>query len=367
MTDSELRFSTREGSQVATRRWLQALDTLIPLGVLGVIVILDAVLPARVVVSGAFAFAAIVASAITTVRRTAIVGAAASVLAALSPLWHHNLATVDWWVRLVVTVIIGATAVLLAKVRVRRERALRHMTAIAEAAQRALFRAMPSSIGSLGFAARYVSATEEALVGGDFYEVAETRAGVRVIMGDARGKGLDAVQMAATVLAAFRRAAVLEPTLTDIASDLDNVVTAVAGDEDFVTAVLAEFHDDSTVTVVNCGHHPPLLLPHPDAGRLVNTGEPEPPLGLHPTPNPVTGDLPEGARLLFYTDGLVETRNRDGAFFPLADNAPTLSTGSLDDALDNLLGQLVDHAGYQINDDMALVLVEHQITLPSTD
>ena len=352
---------------MATRQWLQAHYTLIPLGVLGVTVILDAVLPPRVVVDGTFAFAAIVASALTTVRRTAIVGAAASVLAALSPLWQHNLATVDWWVRLVVTAILGATAVLLAKVRVRRERALRHMTAIAEAAQRALFRTMPSSIGSLGFAARYVSATEDALVGGDFYEVAETPAGVRVIMGDARGKGLDAVQMAATVLAAFRRAAVLEPTLTDIATHLDSVVTAVAGDEDFVTAVLAEFHDDSTVTVVNCGHHPPLLLPQSDPGRLVNTGEPEPPLGLHPTPHPMTGDLPEGARLLFYTDGLVETRNRDGAFFPLSDSAAALRTGHLGAALDNLLGQLVDHAGYRIDDDMALVLVQHQATRPATD
>jgi serine phosphatase RsbU (regulator of sigma subunit) len=352
---------------MATRRWLQVGDVLIPLAVLGVIVVLDAVLPARVVVSGAFAFAAIVASALTTVRRTAIVGATAALLAAISPLWHHNSATVNWWVRLAVMVTLGATAVLLAKVRVRRERALRHMTAIAEAAQRALFRTMPSSIGSLRFAARYVSATEEALVGGDFYEVAETRAGVRVIVGDARGKGLDAVQMAATVLAAFRRAAVLEPTLTDIAADLDGVVNAVAGDEDFVTAVLAEFQDDSTVAVVNCGHHPPLLLPESDPGRLVNTGEPEPPLGLHPTPHPVRGDLCEGSRLLFYTDGLVETRNRDGAFFPLADSAAALRTGHLDAALDNLIGQLVDHAGEQINDDMALVLVEHQATRPATD
>ena len=46
------------------------------------------------------------------VRRTAIVGAAATVLAALSPLWHHNLATVDWWVRLVATAILATTAVL---------------------------------------------------------------------------------------------------------------------------------------------------------------------------------------------------------------------------------------------------------------
>ena len=160
-------------------------------------------------------------------------------------------------------------------------------------------------------------------MGGDLYEVAETPDGVRMIVGDVRGKGLDAVQMAATVLAAFRRAAVMEPSLTAVATDLDNVVTAVAGDEDFVTAVLAEFHDDFTVTLVNCGHHPPLLLPNADTGRLLDTGDPQLPLGLNPTPTPVTSHVPEGARMLFYTDGLIETRNRQGAFFPLVDGAAT--------------------------------------------
>jgi serine phosphatase RsbU (regulator of sigma subunit) len=100
---------------------------------------------------------------------------------------------------------------------------------------------------------------------------------------------------------------------------------------------------------------------------MVNTGEPEPPLGLHPSPHPVTGPLLEGTRLLFYTDGLVETRNRDGAFFPLADSAAALRTGHVGAALDTLLGRLVDHAGEQINDDMALVLVEHQSTRTGTD
>jgi serine phosphatase RsbU (regulator of sigma subunit) len=342
---------------MVTRR-LRGADVLIPLGVLGVIVVLDALLPPSVVVSGAFAVAAIVASATTTVRRTALVAVSALVLAALSAVWNDDLGTVRWWVRLAVTFIIGILAVLLARSRVRRERALRHMTAIAEAAQGALLRAMPSSIGSLRFAARYVSATKEALVGGDLYEVVETPDGVRVIVGDARGKGLDAVQMAATVLAAFRRAAAIEPSLSAIAADLDGVVTAVAGDEDFVTAVLAEFDHGSTVTVLNCGHHPPLLSTEADTARYLDTGEPQPPLGLHPIPNPVTSLLPAGARLLFYTDGLVETRNRQGVFLPLGDSAAILRAGSLGNALDGLLSQVVDHAGDQIDDDMALVLVE---------
>ena len=348
---------------MAKRRWLQDGDMLIPLGVLGVIAGVDAMSPPRMVVTASFGVAAVVASALTTVRRTAIVAVAATVLAALSPVWDHNFGTLGWWVRLAMTVALGALAVILANLRARREQALQHMTAIAEVAQHALLRPIPDTIGSLEFAARYVSATEGALVGGDLYEVAETPDGVRMIVGDVRGKGLDAVQLAATVLAAFRRAAIKEASLTAVATDLDNVVTAVAGDEDFVTAVLAEFHDDNTVAVVNCGHHPPLLLTSADAGRLLDTGEPQLPLGLNPTPTPVTSDVPEGARMLFYTDGLIETRNRQGAFFPLVDSAVTLRTGSLDDALDGLLGKLAEHAADQMEDDMALVLAERRSPL----
>jgi serine phosphatase RsbU (regulator of sigma subunit) len=181
-----------------------------------------------------------------------------------------------------------------------------------------------------------------------------------VIVGDVRGKGVDAVQMAATVLGAFRRAAFTQHSLTDIAQDLDAVVRSVAADEDFVTAVLAEFHDDHTLVLVNCGHHAPLLVTEGDGSHVLATGEPEPPLGLGPTPHAVTERWPEGSRMLLYTDGLVEARDRRGAFFPLGDYAAGLRQGSLEDALDNLIERLVDYAGEEVRDDMALVLAEHK-------
>ena len=344
-----------------TPRWFRLRNLLIPMAVLGLIVVVDALLPARIVVSGAFAIAAIVASAIATVRQTVVVAVAAFLLAAVSAFWNQNLGTVDWWVRLATTLLLGALAVLLAGVRVRREVKLQQMTAIAEAAQRALLRAMPHSIHSLGFAARYLSATHDALVGGDLYEVVETDSGVRVILGDVRGKGMDAVQMAATVLAAFRRVAVTAPSLSAAARHLDDVVKSVAGDEDFVTVVLAEFHEDFTGTLVNCGHPPPLLVNATDSGRLVDAGVTAPPLGLGPSPVPVTFKLPDRARLLFYTDGLVETRNVEGAFFSLDDRAAAaLHAATPGDALDGLLTLLDIHAGHHINDDVALLLVEHQ-------
>ena len=346
---------------MVTPQWVRARNVAIPLAVLALIVVVDALLPPRIVISGAFAVAAIVASAIATVRQTALVAVAAFLLTALSAVWNQNFMTVDWWVRLVTTILIGALAVVLAEVRVRRELSLQQMTAIAEAAQRALLRAMPSSIASLGFAARYVSAAHEALVGGDLYEVVETDTGVRVIVGDVRGKGLDAVQMAATVLAAFRRVAVTAPSLAAAAKHLDEVVGAVAGDEDFVTVLLGEFHEDGTVELVNCGHPPPLLITAADGGRLVDSGVPTVPLGLGPSPEAVTVSLPDRARLLFYTDGLVETRNVAGAFFPLDDRvAAALHAGALGDALDVLLTLLDRHADHHINDDVALLLVENR-------
>ena len=344
---------------MSTARWLRGFEVLIPLAVLGVIVVIDVLVPPQLVVAGAFSLAPLVACAMASVRQTALLAGAAVLVAGLSTLWNHNLGAVDWWIRLAVTVVLGAFAVSLTEVRARRERRLRHMTDIAQTAQRALLRAMPSSIGSLGFAARYRSATKDALVGGDLYEVVETEAGVRVIVGDVRGKGLDAVQLAATVVTGFRRAAITEASLPAAAQDLDDVVTSVAGDEDFVTAVLAEFHDDHSVTVVNCGHPPPLLIPEAGSGRLIDTGAPEPPLGLGPSPEAVTFVLPDHARLLFYTDGLIETRNRNGDFLPLnRDTVAALRRGRPEDALDALADLLNDHAAQGINDDVALLLVE---------
>jgi len=65
-------------------------------------------------------------------------------------------------------------AVASARVRGNREERLRRMTLIAATAQQALLSSLPSAIGGLAMASRYLSATSEALVGGDLCEVAPT-------------------------------------------------------------------------------------------------------------------------------------------------------------------------------------------------
>jgi sigma-B regulation protein RsbU (phosphoserine phosphatase) len=64
------------------------------------------------------------------------------------------------------------------------------MTAIAETAQLALLPPLPPEMTGVTIAARYRSATRQASVGGDLYEIIPTGHGIRVIIGDVRGKDL---------------------------------------------------------------------------------------------------------------------------------------------------------------------------------
>jgi len=330
----------------------------VPAAVLAAMVLLDILLPPRANLVGAFEVPVFVACVLARPPWTAMLAAVALVMAAVSAVWNQNLGAADWWIRLATTATLGAIAVLLSVVRVKREEALRRMTFIAEYVERAILRPLPRSLRSIRLATGYRSATSEALVGGDLYEVLDTPHGVRIIVGDVRGKGIEAVHLTLTVLAAFRRAAFAEVSLADVARSLDASVTTVATDEDFVTAVLGEFHDDRTTSWVNCGHHPPLLLSSTGKGRALDIGEPQPPLGLHPAARVATTTWSKGDRILLYTDGLVETRDLRGEFFPLSRAAEGLREGEPEEALRDLLAHLDRHAGGHLSDDVAVVLAE---------
>jgi serine phosphatase RsbU (regulator of sigma subunit) len=326
------------------------------LGALGVLVAVDA--STGVQLTGAYAAGAIVASMLTVGRRTLLVGLACLAAALLGGTWHGNLGSREWAVRAVMCAVLAALALVSAAFRDAREARLRRMTVIAETAQQAVLRAMPTAVGAVGFAARYVSASAEALVGGDLYEVAATPYGVRVIVGDVRGKGLEAVRTAASVLGAFRQGAFVEPDPASLAREIDDVVARLVDDEEFVTAVIAEFREGE-VTIANCGHHPPLLVGERSA-LLLDAAEPALPLGLGAAPVLQRHRWPAGARLLFYTDGLVEARDPGGEFFPLEEHARTLVGGPLAESLDGLVQHLLDFSGRRMEDDLALVLAENR-------
>jgi sigma-B regulation protein RsbU (phosphoserine phosphatase) len=77
-------------------------------------------------------------------------------------------------IRCLVVVVGRGFATAIAVSRTSRERRLAQIIQVAEVAQRAILRPIPARLGAMTFATRYLSAAEEALIGGDFYDAAFT-------------------------------------------------------------------------------------------------------------------------------------------------------------------------------------------------
>jgi serine phosphatase RsbU (regulator of sigma subunit) len=212
----------------------------------------------------------------------------------------------------------------------------------------------------MAFAARYVSASGGAAVGGDLYEVAYSPSGVRLIVGDVQGKGLEAVALASTVLGSFRSGAYDCERLADLAAFIDEQVSKETGDYKFVTAALLQFPVDHYASVVLCGHVPPLLIAETSLQYL--DGTVSLPLGTaldaHPDFAEQRFRFEPGDRLLAYTDGLTEARDATEAFFDLVDHLDAVRNLELQAAVDYLVNELTHHVG-KITDDVAIVLCEH--------
>jgi hypothetical protein len=248
-------------------------------------------------------------------------------------------------------------AAAVATIRQRQATRIAELQKLAAVAQQAVLRPVGPQVGSLAVAGRYISATAAADIGGDLYEALDTPYGVRIIIGDVRGKGLDAVRLASIVLGSYRHVAYERADLRTMVADLDRAVARSVGDEDFVTAALVE-ERGGTLTIVNCGHPAPLLLRH---GQVIplEPPSPAPPLGFMPEVKVRVERLEPGDRLLLFTDGLGEAR-RDGEFFPTADRAwRLLGHGTVGDGLASLETALVDWVHGRLEDDIALVLLEY--------
>ncbi|MFY1695345.1 MULTISPECIES: PP2C family protein-serine/threonine phosphatase [unclassified Solwaraspora] len=336
------------------------------LALIAVITVIDVVTQTSAVVLGFLSLAPLLAAAVEKTRRTALVTVVACLVALIAGLPSGMFGSLDHLLRSSVVFAVGIVSIYVARSRNLREARLRRMTEIAEVAQRAVLRSPPPVLDDVALVARYLSASEAANVGGDLYATVASPYGVRLIIGDACGKGLQAVQMAATVMGAFRQSAFVQPELTAVAADLDQAVhrdaVSTGQPAQFVTAALVQLHGD-TVTVINCGHPAPALRTAEGTLEILEPADRHPPLGLRrdaPDPAPVIRVWHPGDRLLLYTDGLIEARNGGGEFLSSTRVTACLDLPDRSEALDRIVAELQRHAGGQISDDAALLLVERQ-------
>jgi serine phosphatase RsbU (regulator of sigma subunit) len=227
--------------------------------------------------------------------------------------------------------------------------------------QRALLPELPDA-APFELAARYGPATRGEQVGGDWYDAVRLeREHLALVAGDVTGHDIGAAALMGRVRSKLRLLLVdrNEPP----AALLRRLETAnkALGDQITATAVLAFLRPDTGAAGghllhwSNAGHPSPLLVT--DTGITVLGGH-DPLLGAtrRTARTSHTRHLPPGATVLFYTDGLIETRRQpiDERERQLYEAVARLAHQPLPQLLDQLYTEL---AGHDHEDDVAMLAV----------
>ncbi|WP_371673325.1 SpoIIE family protein phosphatase [Streptomyces sp. NBC_00289] len=174
--------------------------------------------------------------------------------------------------------------------------------------QRSLLPSHPRLTGGLEVASRYQPAGATAEVGGDWFDVIPLEGGkTALVVGDVMGSGINAAATMGRLRTATNTLASLDLDPARLLEHLDRITDGL--DQSIATCVYA-VHDPRLrqCRIANAGHLPPARLragQHPEFLELP-TGAP---LGVGGVAfSTTTVDLEPGDRLVFYTDGLVETR-----------------------------------------------------------
>ncbi|QIP83138.1 serine/threonine-protein phosphatase [Streptomyces sp. Tu 2975] len=307
-----------------------------------------------------------VAAPVLSLRGTIATGVAAN-LTGLALVYVEREPTRDDLVPFASLILLTVIAAVFNVILTRDRRQLATSREVAAAVQRAVLPDLPRRAGRLAVAARYEVAHEEAAIGGDLFAIQETPHGVRMLIADVRGKGLQAVRTVNALLGSFHEASNHRPDLQGVVQQLEDRMQAAirhsSGEEaeSFATAVIAELPPDySVLRIANRGHPAPLLVHNGRADPLEPT-TPSLPLGL----GVLAGDevhvdrfaLPVGATVVLFTDGIDEARNANGVFF---DPVPVLSRRfppDPDAVLEAVLGAVFQHTGGGLQDDAALFAV----------
>ncbi|MFI1977288.1 SpoIIE family protein phosphatase [Streptomyces wedmorensis] len=248
--------------------------------------------------------------------------------------------------------------------------------------QRSLLPPGDPEAAGLDIACRYLPGTTATEVGGDWFDVIELPGHrTALVIGDVMGRGLRAAVAMGELRTAVRTLAQLDLEPAEVLSHLDEIARGLGApigaqqsrsqksrgpelSEVYLATCVYAVYDAVTrrCTFANAGHLPPVLVVPGEEAALLDV-PPGMPLGVGGEPfEEVEVELPEGALLALYTDGLVESRDH-----PLDEGlnafrrALTDPARPLEDVCDRVLNSLNTGHG---EDDIALLMARIQ-GLPS--
>jgi PAS domain S-box-containing protein len=229
---------------------------------------------------------------------------------------------------------------------------------VASVLQRALLPPALPDIAGMEIASHYDTA-DATDIGGDFYDVMGAGDEWMIVIGDVRGKGLEAASLTSLARHTVRAAALRNPDPAQILGVLNDALIEHDPMESFCTAICARLHlgpGQITVVLALGGHPAPLLL-HPD-GTLTTIEASGPLIGLledgeYPT---TTVTMRPGDTLFLYTDGLTEARRGDELFgVERVEEALRVTAGLGADAAVRHVYEVVEDFQGRQRDDMALL------------
>jgi len=234
-----------------------------------------------------------------------------------------------------------------------------HAAVVASILQLAIQPEPPREVPAFAVGGLYEPSTDEARVGGDWYDVVVLpKDRILLVVGDVVGHGLDAVEDMTQLRFATRTLAVGQHAPSAILAELSEL-TATATRGQFATAVVAIYDPISQQLAYARAGHPPPALRHRATGEVAwLDGGGGVPLGCSP-PLPYEDavvDLRDGDIVLLYSDGLVESR-ADGIEQGLGRLADALAGGSVDDGIDGLCRRVIDRCrvGDSTADDVCIL------------
>ena len=242
---------------------------------------------------------------------------------------------------------------------------------IAESLQRSLLNKPPVSIlGGLDVETLYRPAWNEALVGGDYFDVFALDGGrLALVVGDVSGKGLEAASRTAeikyTLRAYLREHSDAGSALSRLNAFLCESQAMETGDQEYFVVMTLAVIETATgnMRIAAAGAEPPILL-RPD-GRFEEIAVDGFPLGIVPKATYVAKNvsLDAGDMLLIATDGVTEARQ--GREFLGNDGMARLAAGALPQGSLAEVGAAVlegarEFASGRLHDDICLLLARRR-------
>ncbi|WP_256258721.1 SpoIIE family protein phosphatase [Streptomyces mirabilis] len=185
-------------------------------------------------------------------------------------------------------------------------------TTRARTLQRSLLPQALPKLPEVTAAARYQSAKQGADVGGDWYDVIPLSAArVALVIGDVMGHGMAEAATMGRLRTAVRTLSELELPPDEILGHLNDIVGEL-GTDAFVTCLYGIYDPVTRCLSYASAGQPPPAVAHPDGTVTFLSMTPDPPLGVAAPPfETLETLLPADSLLALYSDGLVESKDRD--------------------------------------------------------